>query len=92
LSSTLRIRDKEATIRQLDLPKGTLDKLQQLVSSNVAEDVKKFAIKKLTGGNPCCVCGGIPFYQVLYDVENATRIERYCQNCIKKLYAREQAL
>jgi hypothetical protein len=33
----------------------------------------------------CSVCGGIHFYQVLYDVENATRIERYCRNCIKNI-------
>ena len=89
MSSTLRIRDKEATIKQLEFPKDIVDKLTKLVTSNVTEDVKKFAIKKLRGGSPCCVCGGIPFYQVLYDVGNATRIERYCQNCIKKLYAKE---
>jgi hypothetical protein len=33
LSSTVRIRDKEATIKQLEFPKDTLDKLQQLVSA-----------------------------------------------------------
>jgi hypothetical protein len=49
LSSTLRIRDKEATIKRLEFPKDTIDKLEQLVSANVAQDVKKFGIKKLTG-------------------------------------------
>jgi hypothetical protein len=92
LSGTLRIRDKEATIKQLEFPKDTFDKLQQLVSANVTQDVKKLGIKKLTGVNPCCVCGGIPFYQVLYDVENATRIERYCDKCVKSIYAKEAVL
>jgi hypothetical protein len=89
LSSTLRIRDKEATIKRLEFPKDTIDKLEQLVSANVAQDVKKLGIN---WRNPCCVCGGIPVYQVLYDVENAIRIERYYQNYIKSLYAREQVL
>jgi hypothetical protein len=40
LSSTLKIRDKEATIKQLEFPKDTPDKFQQLVSANVAEDVR----------------------------------------------------
>lgn len=88
----MRIRDKEATIRQLEFPKDTIDKLTKLGSSNVAADVKKLGIKKLTGVSPCLVCGGIPSYQISYDVENVSRIERYCDSCIKKLYLREQVL
>ena len=44
LSSTLKIREKEATIKQLVFPKDTLDKLTKLVSANVAQDVKKLGI------------------------------------------------
>jgi hypothetical protein len=92
LSNTLRIRDKEATIKQLEFPKDTLNKLQKLVSSNVTEDVKKLGIKKLTGVSRCCGCGGIPTHEIIYNVENATRIERYCEKCVKSIYPREAVL
>ena len=89
----LRIRDHEATIRELKFPDGILENLQKLSSSNVTEDVKKLGIKKLTGGiSPCCVDGGIPTYEVIYNVENATRIERYCHKCVKSVYTREAVL
>ena len=39
----LRIRDNEATIRQLKFPENTLEKLHKLAASNVAE-VKKLGI------------------------------------------------
>jgi len=64
-----------------------------LGSSNVTEDVKKLATKKLTGGiSPCCVCGDIPSCEVLYKLEDITRVERYCNKCIKSVYAREAVL
>ena len=86
----LRIKDNKATIRYLDYSEETFNKLQKLVSANVTEDVKKLGIKKLTGGiSPCCVDGGIPAYEVIYNVENATRIERYCDKCVKSVYTRE---
>ena len=89
----LRIRDNEATIRQLKFPEDTLEKLRKLASSNVTEEVKKLGIKKLTGGiSPCCIDGGIPTYEVIYNVENATRIERYCDKCVKSVYTEEVVL
>jgi hypothetical protein len=89
----LRISGREATIKQLKFPKDTLDKLEKLASSNVTEDVKKLGIKKLTGGvSPCCVCGDIPTYEILYKYEDATRVERYCDKCVKSVYAREAVL
>jgi hypothetical protein len=44
------------------------------------------AKKRLTAiyGGPCCVCGNWPDYKVLYDVDNAKRVERYCQTCYSK--------
>ena len=88
-----RIRDNEATIRHLKFPEDTLEKLRKLASSNVTEEVKKLGIKKLTGGiSPCCIDGEIPSYEIIYNVENAMRIERYCEKCVKSVYAREAVL
>lgn len=88
----LRIRDNEATIRQLKFQEDTLEKLRMLSSSSVTEEVKKLGIKKLTNVSPCCVCGDIPTCEIIYNVENATRIERYCEKCVKSVYAREAVL
>jgi len=35
-------------------------------------------LRKLYGGQ-CCICGGYPDINVLYDAEGAKQIERYCQ-------------
>ena len=67
-----RIRDNEVTIRQWNFPDNTLENLRKLASSNVTEEVKKLGIKKLTGGiSPCCVCGDVPSYEIIYKSENA---------------------
>lgn len=87
----LRIRDNEATIRQLEFSEDTLEKLRKLASSNITE-VKKLGIKKLTSVSPCSVYGDIPSCEIIYNVENATRIERYCEKCVKSVYAREAVL
>ena len=88
----LRIGEREVSIKRLEFLEDTLSKLQNLVSANVTEEVKKLGIKKLTGVNPYCVCGDIPSYEIIYNVENATRIERYCEKCVKSVYGREQVL
>jgi hypothetical protein len=35
-------------------------------------------------GGKCCVCGQWPTYTILYDVEGAKRVERYCEKCYNK--------
>lgn len=88
----LRIRDRDATIKQIDIPKEKLQKFNEFVAANKNTYVSKhLAIKELIGG-VCCVCGDIPDVEVTYPLEGATRIERYCNNCIKSVYARGQAL
>ena len=34
-------------------------------------------------GNACCICGQWPSYKVLYDMQGAKRIERYCEKDFK---------
>jgi hypothetical protein len=36
-------------------------------------------------GGLCCICGTWPDYKVLYDVQGAKRVERYCQKDLDKL-------
>ena len=84
----LRIRDN-ATVRELNIPSEILEELQKIVSSpKTTDDIKKLMIKKFTKVSPCCVCGGIPSCEVIYDAEGASRIERYCESCANRVFSR----
>ena len=89
----LRIREN-ATVKELNIPKDKLEVLQKIVSSNRIQDAtKQNMIRKLAGGY-CCCCRGIPSSQVSYPVPDggATLVERYCEDCVKKVYEREAVL
>ena len=88
LQIMLRIRNNR-TIHEINIPSDKLEVMEKIVKSNVTESVKENIIKRLSGGL-CCVCRRIPTHEVIYNVENASRIERYCQDCMKSAYAREQ--
>ncbi len=88
---SLRIRDN-ATVKELNFPKDVLEALQMVVSSNTTSHYKHLMIKKLSDGSACCVCGGLPTHEVIYHLDGATQIERYCESCIKKVYERTPVL
>ncbi len=89
----LRIRPDNGTIRELNIPKENLEELQKIVSSRkTTDDIKKVMIKKFTKVSPCCICGGIPSLEVIYDAEGASRIERYCQSCSERVFSRNAVL
>jgi hypothetical protein len=90
----LRIRD-EGTVKELNIPKEMLEVLEKIVSTNTIMDkTKQAAIRKLTEGSPCCICDGIPAFEISFPFHEggATRIERYCSKCIERVYSREQVL
>ncbi len=89
-SNMLRLRN-DATVRQLDIDKDKLEVIQKVMSARLASSSKRNIIRKLTEDSPCCVCGGIPTLEVSYPVPDGgtTRIERYCESCIQKVYERE---
>ena len=79
-SPSNQIRIREGTVRELQIPKDKLEELEKIVSSpKIADEVKKQMIKKLAKASPCCICGGVPSLEVLYDAGGASRIERYCR-------------
>ncbi len=84
-----------ATVKELNIPKDKLEVLQKIVSSKTIMDTTKHnMIRKLSDGSPCCICRGIPSLKVSYPVPDggATLVERYCQDCIKKVFEREAVL
>jgi hypothetical protein len=87
--STLRIRPDNGTIRELNISKEILEVLEKVVSSRqTTDDFKKLMIKKFAQVSPCCVCGGIPSLEVVYDADGASRVERYCESCANRVFSR----
>jgi len=89
----LRIRKDNDKIRELNINKDTLEELQKIVSSpKTTDDIKKIMIKKFAKVSPCCTCGGIPTYEVIYDCDGASRVERYCDPCSERVFSRNAVL
>jgi hypothetical protein len=85
----LRIRLDNGTIRELNIPKEKLEVLQKVVSSpQTTNEIKKIMIKKFAEVSPCCICGGIPSVEVIYDADGASRVERYCESCANRVFSR----
>jgi len=85
----LRIRPDNGTIRELNIPKEKLAVLQKVVSSpRTTDEIKKTMIKKFAQVSPCCICGGIPSLEVVYDADGASRVERYCEPCANRVFSR----
>lgn len=82
------MRDK-ATIKNLDLTKDELAAIEKIKQSATTPYRKHILIKEILGTNLCCICSEIPQLMVRYDIGGATRIEMYCQTCIKSVYERD---
>jgi len=70
---------------KLDYSPEILEKLDKLNRSTLGEATKKLAMRRLIGSiKQCCICQALPEYEVIYYLEKATKIERYCQNCYNR--------
>ena len=91
--STLRIRPDNATIRELNIPKEKLEVLQKVVTSpQTTDEIKKLMIKKFAEVSPCCICGGIPSLEVVYDADGASRVEWYCEACANRVFSKNAVI
>ena len=87
-NNMLRIRDN-AIVRPLNIPPDKLREFNEFVASKKHTSmIKREEIKKLAGRG-CCVCGTLPSFEVIYQLQDAKRIERYCDSCIQKVFTRE---
>ena len=75
------------TIKPMNIPADQLELLNHaLVSKRYTPISRETLLKKISGR--CCVCGAIPTKIASYDCQGATRIERYCDTCVLKTFAR----
>jgi hypothetical protein len=73
----------------LDKPRITRISLTEdqlkLLNRKSTTDYDREYIRKHTGTGICVMCENFATYLVTYDVGGATRIERYCERCIKSV-------
>jgi hypothetical protein len=77
--------------RKIDISPDKLEYLKKVEKSKVTE-VRKYKIFKRVAGGFFCLWRGIPKHKVIYRIEGAVMIEKYCNKCIKKQDKREQVI
>ena len=75
------------TIKPLKIPAAELEILKDAMTSKRYTPKGRDRLLAKTSGR-CCVCGSIPTQMASYDCAGATRIERYCDSCVEKTFAR----
>ena len=91
-NNQIRIRDN-ATVKPINIPAEKLKEYNDYLAKTKggSSTLRTLQMKKLFGRG-CCICAEIPDFEVIYQLEGCTRLERYCEGCINKVYAREGVL
>jgi hypothetical protein len=70
-------------VKPIEVDKEKLEDLNAILSSSkIGPTTKRTKQKHLIG--ECCICLGIPTKLVTYDMDGASKIERYCDKCFEK--------
>lgn len=86
----IRIREN-AELRVIKIEPEQLEWMNNQIKRYGTSIYKQAAIKKIYG-SPCCICREIPSVEILYQLQDAKKIERYCDKCIKSVYEREHVV
>lgn len=73
----------KAVIEPIIISEDEREKLNTLLNSVVSKGTKRRGIIQTVGG-VCAICGQIPTHNLIYKLEGATLIERYCDKCLPK--------
>ena len=73
---------KKPVVKPIEVDKEKMEELKAILSSKQGPFYKRDAQKRIVG--ECCICGRIPTKLLIYDVEDAKRIEKYCEACFEK--------
>ena len=74
---------QKPSITPIPLTEDQLKILNRMSRSTT--DYDREYIRKRTGTGSCVMCENFATYLATYDVGGATRIERYCERCIKSV-------
>jgi hypothetical protein len=69
----------EPKIEDIKVDKNKMENLQKILSSGISDHVKRDTIKNTTG--MCCRCHGVATKNIIYQLEGASLIEKYCDQC-----------
>jgi hypothetical protein len=68
--------NKKPKITDIKLSKQQQDKLDLIKKSNMSDYRRSLHQRHIIG--ECCKCGKVPTKKVIYDVDGAQLIEKYC--------------
>jgi hypothetical protein len=71
------------SVTRIPLTEDQLKLLKRM--SRATSDYNRGYIRKHTGTGICVICENFGTYIATYDVGGATRIERYCDRCVKSV-------
>ena len=74
----------EPKIEEINITKKQREELKNRVKEDITTTESRNRIIKKYAGGVCSICGGMPTRILTYDVDGATVIERYCNNCFQK--------
>lgn len=73
----------EPKIEKIKITKKQRDELKAELKKTMTTEGINRTIKKYAGGI-CSMCGNIPTKNIIFDVDGAQVIERYCDKCFKR--------
>ena len=74
---------EKPSVTRIPLTEDQLKLLKRMSPSTT--DYDREYIRKRTGSSICVMCANFATYIATYDVGGATRIERYCDTCVKTI-------
>ena len=78
-------------VKPINASEKDLEMLKKVLDSKLSYSGKTAKVKRVLGSY-CIVCGALPTQIATYDYIGATRIERYCDECVKSVNGRKQVL
>jgi hypothetical protein len=73
------------TIEDIIISKENLERLNMILTSNSPWKENKAKSMRMIAGGPCFSCGAIPNKILKYQLKDAMLIERYCDECFKRV-------
>ena len=67
----------------MNLPFEKVERLKKYLAANNRYPLAQKNMQQRVSGF-CLLCSGVPDFFMIYDVDGAPKVERYCSSCLKK--------